>query len=447
MSKNSVVYVCSSCSAKSPQWSGKCHSCNSWNSLEEESKRIVKAKAFKENQISKTLLDINLNSVEKTKTGIAEFDRVLGGGITKGSLVLIGGEPGIGKSTLITKVMDKLSVKNKILYVSGEESESQVAQRATRLNVNTNNFYILNESSWQLILSEINRLKPKFIVIDSIQTTVSDEISSAPGTTSQIREVTHELMNQIKAKDISCFIVGHITKEGSIAGPKVLEHMVDTVLYFEGDQFDQYRIIRSMKNRFGSTNEIGLFEMSHAGLIEVKNPSKYFINDDEYSYGKTLSCILEGTRPLLIESQALVVGNKFGAGRRIANGLDSNRVIMIVAIIEKYMGITLSENDIYVNIAGGLKLTQRESDLSLLVSIISSYKKNKIQPGTVYIGEVGLTGEVGSVPQIEKRLNELNHLNLKKLFVSSKSKREINPNKYSFEILEIDNVKNLEKYL
>jgi DNA repair protein RadA/Sms len=449
MAKKDSVFICESCGISSPKWAGQCRECGSWNSLIEEKKKNERAKhkgvnSGCEKNSSQLIEKVSSESYKRIKTGISEFDRVLGGGIATGSLILVGGEPGIGKSTLLTKVMDNLSKINEgnVLYISGEESVGQIANRAKRLGISKGSFYVLNETSWQSILSEINRIKPKFVVIDSIQTTVSEDITSPPGTISQIREVTYEIMNQVKSRGINCFIVGHITKDGQIAGPKILEHMVDTVLYFEGDQFGQYRIVRAIKNRFGNTNEVGLFEMRESGLEEVKNPSKYFIDDlSKESYGRSLTCVLEGSRPLFVEIQALVVENKFGSGRRTTHGLDTNRVGMIVAVLEKYLEISLISSDIFVNVAGGMKLNQRESDLSIIASIYSSFKKKEISEGTVFVGEVGLTGEIRKVPEMEKRLNEIAHLNFTKVVTGHKAAEEFKKKNYPFEMIGLSKVK------
>ncbi len=405
MAKIKSKFICQSCAYESAQWLGKCPECGEWNSFSEE---VVAKNLTVKSQVAKKstplkLKEISESSYEKVKSGIFEFDRVLGGGITKNSLILIGGEPGIGKSTLLTNVLGTLAAKHKykILYVSGEESISQVGQRVKRLGIVSDDFYIYHESIWQNILEEIRRIKPDFLVLDSIQTTVSLDIQSPPGTMSQIREVTYELMNHVKGSDMTCFIVGHITKEGSIAGPKILEHMVDTVVYFEGDQFGHYRMLRSIKNRFGNTREVGIFEMGEQGLMEVKNPSHFFLNDNlDDRYGAAISAIIEGSRTLLIEIQALVVENKFGNGRRTTQGVDANRLSMMVAIIEKYFGHLLGFNDIYLNVVGGMRLTTRDSDLAIIAALLSSFKSTQIETGTVFIGEVGLTGEVSSVPQV-----------------------------------------------
>jgi DNA repair protein RadA/Sms len=435
---------------------GKCPECGDWNTFQEEIEIAAKDlnRAHKRSALGtetpKLIKDIEVEKEQRIKTDMNEFDRVVGGGVVPGSLILIGGEPGIGKSTLLTKVMGMLSLKCKdqnVLYVSGEESVGQVADRAKRLGVNASSFYIYNETNWQKVLEQINKLNPKFLVVDSIQTTTSSEIDSAPGSVSQIREVTYELMNNVKSKGITCFIIGHITKEGSIAGPKILEHMVDTVIYFEGDQFGQYRILRAMKNRFGNTNEVGIFEMKEDGLREVKNPSQFFLDEElEGAYGRSLTCILEGTRSLFVEIQALVVENKFGNGRRTTQGLDNNRLAMMVAVIEKYFSLPLGFNDIYLNVVGGMKLQSRESDLSIIASLISSYRSKPIDSSTVFVGEVGLTGEVRTVPMMETRIKEMAQLNYKRVITSEKTARELK-GKYPINIIGIRSAKDLEKYI
>jgi len=435
---------------------GKCPECGSWNSFTEETMLAAKDlnRAHKRTaqglEVPRLINEIVLEKQFRVVTGMGEFDRVVGGGVVPGSLILIGGEPGIGKSTLLTSVMGKLSQsypEQVVLYISGEESVNQVAERSKRVGVNTSNFYIYNETNWQKILEQINKLQPRFLVIDSIQTTSSSEIDSAPGTVSQIREVTYELMNHVKANGITCFVIGHITKEGSIAGPKILEHMVDTVIYFEGDQFGHYRLLRAMKNRFGNTNEVGIFEMKESGLDEVRNPSQYFLDDQlQDSFGRSLTCIIEGSRSLFVEIQALVVENKFGNGRRTTHGVDNNRLSMMVAVIEKYFGMPLGFNDIYLNVVGGMKLVSRESDLSIIASLLSSYRSKPIDSGTIFVGEVGLTGEVRSIPQMEMRVKEMAQLNYKRVVTSEKTARELN-GKFNIEILGLRKAKDIESIL
>ena len=454
MAKIKTVFTCQECGYKTPKWVGKCPDCNQWNSFSEEesikpSKAAPKSITGRESR-PKTIDEIEHENVHRYYTKLGEFDRVMGGGVTIGSLTLIGGEPGIGKSTLLMEVCGKLLSEysdERILYVSGEESESQVADRSKRLGVNNNGFYIFNETNWQKVLEQVKELKPKFLVLDSIQTTHSNQIESAAGTLSQIREVTYELMNYAKAYNLTCFIIGHVTKEGQIAGPKILEHMVDTVIYFEGDQLGQYRMLRVMKNRFGNTNEVGIFEMQEKGLIEIKNPSQYFLEQSlPGAYGRSLTCILEGSRSLFVEIQALVVENKFAVGRRTTQGLDSNRVALLVAVIDKYLGIPLSYNDIYVNVVGGIKLTTRENDLSVIASLLSSYYQTAVASDTLFIGEVGLTGEVRSVPMMEMRLKEIAQMNYKRVITSKRAAEDFK-GKFKLEIIGITKASELKELL
>ncbi len=454
MAKIKSVFTCQECGYKSAKWLGKCPDCNQWNSFSEEeeikaSKAAPKSIAGRETK-PKTINEIEHENVPRYFTKIGEFDRVMGGGVTIGSLTLIGGEPGIGKSTLLMEVCGKLLNEYKderILYVSGEESESQVAGRSKRLGVKNQGFYIYNETNWQKILEQVKELKPKFLVLDSIQTTHSNQVDSAAGTLTQIREVTYELMNFAKAYDLTCFIIGHVTKEGQIAGPKILEHMVDTVIYFEGDQLGQYRMLRVMKNRFGNTNEVGIFEMQEKGLVEIKNPSQYFLEQSlPGSYGRSLTCILEGSRSLFVEIQALVVENKFAVGRRTTQGLDSNRVALLVAVIDKYLGIPLSYNDIYVNVVGGMKLTTRENDLSVIASLLSSYYQTSVAHDTIFLGEVGLTGEVRSVPMMEMRLKEIAQMNYKRVITSKRAADDFK-GKFKIEITGITKASELKNLL
>lgn len=454
MAKIKTVFTCQECGFQTAKWLGKCPDCNQWNSFSEE-EQIKPSKAAPKSILGresrpKTINEIEHEKVNRYQTKIGEFDRVMGGGVTIGSLTLIGGEPGIGKSTLLMEVCGKLLNEYKderILYVSGEESESQVAQRSKRLGVHNNGFYIFNETNWQKILEQVKELKPKFLVLDSIQTTHSNQIESAAGTLTQIREVTYELMNFAKAYDLTCFIIGHVTKEGQIAGPKILEHMVDTVIYFEGDQLGQYRMLRVMKNRFGNTNEVGIFEMQEKGLVEIKNPSQYFLEQSlAGSYGRSLTCILEGSRSLFVEIQALVVENKFAVGRRTTQGLDSNRVALLVAVIDKYLGIPLSYNDIYVNVVGGMKLSTRENDLSVIASLLSSYFQTPIANDTIFLGEVGLTGEVRSVPMMEMRLKEVAQMNYRRVITSKRAAEDLK-GKYKLDLVGITKASELKELL
>jgi len=448
--KNATIFVCQNCSYQAPKWLGRCPECHEWNSLVEENSSPVLTKTSSrggDRETPKRLSEISVENVDRVNTLFSEFDRVLGGGLVPGSLVLIGGEPGIGKSTLLTKVMGGIakSSKKNVLYISGEESPSQIGARMRRLDIDSQNLYIFHETNWQAILEQIKILKPAFLVLDSIQTTVSGELNSPPGTVSQIREVTYELMNHAKTQNITCFVIGHITKEGSIAGPKILEHMVDTVIYFEGDQYGHYRLLRAIKNRFGNTNEVGIFEMTDKGLREVPNPSQYFLAEHkEESFGRSLTCIVEGSRSLFVEIQALVVENKYGTGRRTTQGLDNNRLAMLVAIIEKYLGLPLGFNDIYLNVVGGMSLDGRDSDLGVIAALLSSYKSTPLNSKTVFIGEVGLTGEVRSVAQMEMRLKEMAQLNYENVITSEKTAKEF-LGKFKMNIKGISQISDLGK--
>lgn len=447
MTKTKSKFVCQECGYEIIKWMGKCPECCSWNTFEEikfnkiHNKRIGNAKKISE---------IEEKEFKRYVTKIKEFDRVLGGGVTRGSLTLIGGEPGIGKSTLLMEVCGQLSnlySDYNILYVSGEESETQVASRCKRLGITKENFYILNETNWQSIVETIKNIKPKFFVLDSIQTTVSSEIQSIAGNISQVKEVTFELMNLAKKTDMTCFVVGHVTKGGTFAGPKVLEHMVDTAIHFEGDQFKQNRILRVMKNRFGNTDELGLFEMTDKGLKEITAPLSHFVdNINKDSFGRTITCILEGNRPLFVEIQALVAENKFSSGKKTTQGIDHNRLSLLVAVVDKYFELPLSINDIYVNVVGGIRLDSRESDLSIIASLLSSFYTEPISEQVVFLGEVGLTGEVRPVARIENRLRELEQLQYKGVILSTTNRDELSED-YNLQILGISNANELKDLL
>lgn len=447
MAKNSTSFVCIECGHQSSQWLGRCPDCQQWNTFSEESKFAIKTKDDRDANQARKISQISESLSTRTMSGIKEFDRVVGGGIVAGSLVLIGGEPGIGKSTLLTMLMGKLSKSETVLYISGEESSSQIAQRMKRLKINNEKLLILNETNWLLIKDQIKKTKPKYIVLDSIQTTTSPEINSPAGSINQIKEVTFELMTNMKSQNITSFVIGHINKEGSIAGPKILEHMVDTVIYFEGDQYGQYRILRAIKNRFGNANEIGIFEMNENGLEEVENPAKYFIDEKQGEHhGRSLSCILEGSRTLFVEVQALVVENKFGSGRRTTQGIDSNRLAMLVAIIDKFLDIPISLNDIYLNIVGGVKIDTRETDLAIIVSLISSFKSKPAPCDVIFLGEVGLTGEIRGPHLMEARLKEVAQLNYRKIMTSQKVASKYQ-GRFNLELTGIQNISELRSFL
>ena len=411
MAKSKVIFFCNNCGNESPKWLGQCPACKEWNSFVEEtvvkSKRSLVSENKKDNTPLK-LSEINLTEEKRVCTHIGELDRVLGGGIVSGSLVLVGGDPGIGKSTLLLQMCKTLSEsKKKVLYVSGEESLKQIKLRAERLNIKNEDLLLYAETSLNNIDNNIKKIKPDIIIIDSIQTVYKEDLTSAPGSVSQVREVTNGLMQLAKGTGISTFIVGHVTKEGAIAGPRVLEHMVDTVLYFEGDRHAAYRVLRAVKNRFGSTNEIGVFEMKDVGLEEVSNPSEMMLTGRPLDVaGSIVSCSIEGTRPMLIEVQALVSQTSFGMPRRTATGTDYNRVVLLMAVLEKRLGLQLGNCDAYINIAGGIKIGEPALDLGIIVAIASSFKNQTISSRCVVFGEVGLTGEVRAVNMAQQRIVE-----------------------------------------
>jgi len=382
------------------------------------------------------LTEVSKESEQRIKTGMQELDRVLGGGIVDGSLVLVGGDPGIGKSTLLLQICGILSQGIKVLYVSGEESVKQIKIRAERLSVNNENILMVSETNFENIDKLIEEIKPQVVILDSIQTVYSEELTSAPGSVSQVREVTGHLMRIAKGKGITVFIVGHVTKEGAIAGPRVLEHMVDTVLYFEGERHQNYRILRAVKNRFGSTNEIGLFEMTQQGLKEVSNPSGLFLDCRAKDQpGSVIVASLEGTRPMLLEIQALVTPTVFGIARRMATGIDYNRLTMLMAVLEKRIGMQLFNHDAYVNVVGGIRIDEPACDLGVIASIAGSFKNQPVDPDTVVIGEVGLTGEVRPVSQVDKRIIEAKRLGFKKCLVPSGNKSSSVTNTDGIELL------------
>lgn len=421
MAKNKSVFVCQDCGYESNGWLGKCPACNNWNTFTEEI-QSASTNSKKESILYDVkpvnINDIQIESEERYLTGIKEMDRVLGGGIVKGSLVLVGGDPGIGKSTLILQICDSVRIDSKVIYISGEESIKQIKIRADRLGVKNPNLLMVSETNFKAVQALSEKETPALIIVDSIQTMFNEELSSAPGSVSQVREITAGLMRIAKTKNISIFIVGHVTKEGALAGPRVLEHMVDTVLYFEGERHLSYRVLRAVKNRFGSTNEIGIFEMKDAGLIEVENPSKLMISGRTESVpGSVIVSSLEGTRPMLIEIQALVCPTNFGMPRRMATGVDYNRITMLMAVLEKRVGMQLHNYDAYVNVVGGLKIDEPACDLGVVAAIASSFRNKPVDISTVLIGEVGLTGEVRAINQIDKRVIEASRIGFKNCIV------------------------------
>lgn len=411
------VFFCQNCGHEENKWLGQCPMCKEWNSFVEETVSTTKTNAVKQaKEVSLlSLSQVEISKEERICTRIKELDRVLGGGIVPGSLVLVGGDPGIGKSTLLLQVCQKLcEEKKQVLYISGEESLKQIKLRANRMGEFTDDLRLLCETNLETIRHIIETNKPEMVVIDSIQTMYSEEVSSAPGSVSQVRESTNVLMQIAKGMGISIFIVGHVTKEGTVAGPRVLEHMVDTVLYFEGDRHASYRILRSVKNRFGSTNEIGVFEMRQNGLREVENPSEFMLQGKpEHASGSVVACSMEGTRPILLEIQALVCKTNFGMPRRTTTGTDFNRVNLLMAVLEKRAGLPLSDYDAYVNIAGGIKMNEPAIDLAIVMAIASSYRNKPIDEKTIAFGEVGLSGEVRAVNMPEQRIAEAKKLGFK----------------------------------
>lgn len=422
MSKIKKKFICQECAYESPRWMGKCPGCGKWNTLIEEiytpKSSTKEAKIFSANT-AVTLGEVTIEEEKRFSTGMGELDRVLGGGVVPGSLILIGGDPGIGKSTILLQISSQLAKENlKVLYVSGEESTKQIKLRAGRLKVYDQGLYILSETNMILVEKVIEDMKPDILMVDSIQTMYHPDVTSAPGSVSQVREITARLMPIAKEKGIATFLVGHVTKQGAIAGPRVLEHMVDTVLYFEGERHQTYRVLRAVKNRFGSTNEIGMFEMRDQGLEEVKNPSELLLSGRPIdSPGTIVIPCIEGTRPVLIELQALVSYTNFGMPRRMATGIDYNRVVLLMAIMEKRLGMQLQNQDAYVNIIGGLKIDEPAVDLGAVLAISSSFKNIAIDPTMVALGEVGLTGEIRSVQFIEKRIMEAQKMGFKKCII------------------------------
>jgi len=422
MPKSNTTFICQNCAYESRKWLGKCPECGEWNSLVEERVVTTKKGAGRNSFRLREARAVAYSGIEsqddvRIPSGVTEFDRVLGGGIVPGTLVLLGGDPGIGKSTLLLQVADKLSANDvSVLYVSGEESERQIKLRGERLGVKAPNLLLLPETNLENIFREIERVQPGAIVVDSIQTTFSSEIESAPGSVSQIREVAAQFLLLAKNRGIPVFLIGHVTKEGSIAGPRALEHIVDTVLYFEGERHHNHRIVRATKNRFGAANEVGVFEMTNSGLAPVANPSQMFLEERPVdAAGSVVTACMEGTRPVLVEIQALVSSSKYGTGRRMTQGADQNRVALLVAMLEKRIGMQLLGDDVFVNIAGGLEVDEPAVDLGLVTAIASSFRNQSIDPHTAVFGEVGLTGEVRGATQAPVRAREAQALGFNRI--------------------------------
>ncbi|WP_062240189.1 DNA repair protein RadA [Fictibacillus sp. FJAT-27399] len=430
MAKNKSVFMCQECGYESPKWMGKCPGCNKWNTMVEEvikrdtqTRGLTTSSASGTQQKPQSIVDIKSEQEPRINTHTIELNRVLGGGIVPGSLVLVGGDPGIGKSTLLLQTSAKLAQHGqKVLYISGEESVKQTKLRSDRLNISAGDLFVLSETDLDLIEKAVTEINPSVVIIDSIQTVYRPEVTSAPGSVSQVRECTSHFMRIAKTKGIAIFIVGHVTKEGAIAGPRMLEHMVDAVLYFEGERHHTYRILRAVKNRFGSTNEIGVFEMKELGLSEVLNPSEIFLEERSKGVaGSTVVASLEGTRPMLVEIQALVSPTSFGNPRRMATGIDHNRVSLLMAVLEKRVGLLLQNQDAYLNVAGGVRLDEPAVDLAVAVSIASSFRDAPTRPTDVMIGEVGLTGEVRRVSRIDQRIHEAAKLGFERAIIPDKN--------------------------
>lgn len=444
MAKIKSVYICSECGYESPKWYGKCPGCNQWNTMLEEIKEDKKTTTVAKRRVSAytkpvTINDISTKIEDRFDTGFSELNRVLGGGIVKGSLILLGGDPGIGKSTILMQICHNLG-NLKILYVSGEESLRQLKLRADRLGVNSENLLIMTETDVEIIAEEIKNLKPDLVMIDSIQTMMISELSSSAGSITQVRESTNLIMHTAKAFDIPVIVVGHVNKEGSIAGPKVLEHIVDTVLYFEGDKQLSCRIIRAVKNRFGSTNEIGVFEMTDKGLKEVENPSQMLLSGRPINVsGTCVTCSLEGSRPILTEVQGLATQSGYGNARRMSTGFDYNRLSLLLAVLEKRAGYYFSNCDAYINIVGGLRVDERAVDLAISMALVSSLKDKIIPDDAIAFGEIGLAGEIRSVSQAQQRLNEAVRLGFNKIIMPYHNAKSVD--NIGAEVIGVKNIR------
>ena len=429
--KQKTVFLCGDCGYESPKWYGKCPSCGAWNTMSEFKEKPVSAargtNTFQRGESRPTLLkDIDTGDESRFHSGIGELDRVLGGGAVHGSFVLGGGEPGIGKSTLLLQMCQEMCKNARVLYVSGEESLKQIKIRAARLHISSPELYILAETDMEQIINETELLEPDILIVDSIQTVYKRDLPAAPGGTTQIKECAMSLMQYAKNRNVTIFIVGHVNKEGTLAGPKILEHMVDCVLYFQGESAGPFRCLRAAKNRYGSTNEIGVFEMQEQGLVEVENPSEFMLSGKpENASGSVVACAMEGTRPMLMEIQALICRSNFGMPRRTAAGLDYNRVNLLMAVLEKRMGLPLSNYDAYVNIAGGIRMNEPAADLGIVMAIASSYKNKPIAEDTIVFGEVGLSGEVRAVTMPEQRVAEAKKLGFKTCIVPAVALKSI----------------------
>lgn len=444
--KQKTLFYCTDCGNELSKWAGRCPACGAWNTIVEQP-QVSKSGSSKGNMLSRIsthkacpITDLQSSEEIRFPTGIGELDRVLGGGAVKGSLVLVGGAPGIGKSTLMLQICNRLCDSSKVLYVSGEESEHQLKLRAKRLRVESQQLYVISETCMTDVLASVQDEKPDVLIVDSIQTMYSESLDSPAGSVAQVKDCTMTLMRLAKGENLTVFVIGHINKEGSIAGPKVLEHMVDCVLYFEGDEHTSYRILRAAKNRFGATNEIGVFEMQDCGLKEVPNPSELLLAErPEDAPGTCVTCVMEGVRPVLAEIQALVVSSSYGTPRRTSNGFDYNRAAMLMAVLEKRGGLKVSSCDAYMNIVGGLYLDEPAADLGAVVALASSYLDRPIPKALVAIGEVGLSGEIRSVNKLEMRISEVQRLGFQKCLIPAHSARQMK-GQYTLELLPVRNI-------
>lgn len=442
--KQKTIYYCTECGNETAKWTGRCSACGAWNTLEEapqvKSKNTGKPIGILKSKPS-LISELSCESESRFHTGMGELDRVLGGGAVRGSLVLVGGAPGIGKSTLLLQICGTIGKTEKVLYITGEESQRQLKMRAMRLGVNSGDIYVLAETDLNMIINTISEVKPDVVIIDSIQTMYDAEVASAPGSVTQVRECTMTLMRQAKIDNFTAFVVGHINKEGNIAGPKVLEHMVDCILYFEGDRNTSYRILRSGKNRFGSTNEIGVFEMNSTGLKEVENPSEMLLDGrPENAPGTCVTCVMEGTRPVLAEIQALVTNSGFNAARRNSNGVDRNRSMMLLAVLEKRGGLPIGTYDSYINVVGGLSVEEPAADLAMLLAVASSYYDIPLGTDVAAVGEVGLSGEIRSVMHLNQRLTETARLGFKRCIIPAKIGKEEIKTPQGLQLIKVNNI-------
>ena len=447
------IFICQGCGYESPKWVGKCPDCGNWNSFLEEEATSLRSVIKQNKKKTKGNLPVKLSEIEVTKkdrilTEIDELDRVFGGGIVRGSLTLIGGAPGIGKSTITLQMANYLSPNYKVLYISAEESASQLKMRAQRLGINSENIYILIENRFEVLAESLNEIKPDIVIVDSVQTIYLEEIKSTPGSVTQLREITFKFMNYSKKYNFTTIMIGHITKDGAIAGPKVLEHMVDTVLYFEGDKNGYLRILRSIKNRFGATNEIGIFEMMSKGLKEVKNPSLLFVSlGKDKTPGSALIPIMEGTRPIMIEVQALIIKTEYQMPKRTIVGFDQKRISMLLAILDKYLHLKFATSDVFVNIVGGLKVDETAVDLGVMAALISNFLDVSLPSSVAFIGEVGLNGEVRGITFIENRVKELQKLGIEEVVIAKSNLQPLSNLKLTIQVTALSHVTDLMRYI